>query len=91
MTITGGSVGGVQRRSTPEGRGLAPLDPSHPSSFHSLIAVAVVATLLCLLGRLALGWLSSGIMNRVSLQFVRTLTDSAAAKVTPSRSSMSWA
>src|SRR5947209_5494844 len=49
--------------------------------FDSRLTIAIVATLICLLGRMGLGWLSSSLMNQVSLQFVRTLTDSLHRKL----------
>jgi ABC-type multidrug transport system fused ATPase/permease subunit len=50
-------------------------------SLGSLLVAAAVLPLVCLLTRLALAWLSSGIMNRVSLEFVRALTDSLHRKL----------
>src|SRR4051794_9289848 len=50
-------------------------------SLGSLLVAAAVLPLVCLLTRLALAWFSSGIMNRVSLEFVRALTDSLHRKL----------
>src|SRR3954469_17378133 len=52
-----------------------------PDSLAPFFACAVAIPLACLLGRLALGWFSSGQMNRISLQFVRALTDSLHRKL----------
>src|SRR3954452_3564876 len=49
----------------------------------SLLVAAALLPLVCLLTRLALAWLSSGIMNRVSLEFVRALPDSLHRKLQP--------
>jgi ABC-type multidrug transport system fused ATPase/permease subunit len=46
-----------------------------------LLVAAAVIPLVCLLGRMALGWFSGGLMNRVSLEFVRALTDSLHRKL----------
>ena len=40
-----------------------------------LIAAAAAIPLVCLVGRMLLGWFSSSLMSRVSLEFVRALTD----------------
>jgi ABC-type multidrug transport system fused ATPase/permease subunit len=53
----------------------------HDVSLVPFFICAVAIPLLCLLGRLALGWFSSEQMNRVSLQFVRALTDSLHRKL----------
>src|SRR5947208_1778847 len=45
-------------------------------SLVSLMLAAAAIPLVCLTARTALSWFSSGLMNRVSLEFVRTLTDS---------------
>src|SRR5262245_21328711 len=50
-------------------------------SLVALLAVALAIPLACLLGRMGLGWYSSGLMNRVSLEFVRALTDSLHRKL----------
>src|SRR4051812_7843478 len=63
---------------------LASDNPSAPTAavpIGALLAAAAAIPLVCLLARLALGWLSSGIMNRVSLEFVRALTDSLHRKL----------
>jgi ABC-type multidrug transport system fused ATPase/permease subunit len=50
-------------------------------SLFSFFAFAALIPLACILARLAVSWFSSGQMNRVSLQFVRALTDSLHRKL----------
>jgi ABC-type multidrug transport system fused ATPase/permease subunit len=45
------------------------------------ISEVCVISIACLLARMALNWLSGSIMNRVSLEFVRQLTDSLHRKL----------
>jgi ABC-type multidrug transport system fused ATPase/permease subunit len=45
------------------------------------VAFALAIPLACLISRMALGWFSGGLMNRVSLEFVRALTDSLHRKL----------
>lgn len=47
----------------------------------SFFAVAAAIPLSCLIARMGLGWYSSGLMNRVSLEFVRELTDALHRKL----------
>jgi ABC-type multidrug transport system fused ATPase/permease subunit len=44
-------------------------------------AAAVGAPLICLLGRIGLGWFSSALMNRASLEIVRNITDAMHRKL----------
>jgi ATP-binding cassette, subfamily B, bacterial len=46
-----------------------------------LIILTTAASIGCLAGRVGLSWLSGGLMNHVSLQFVRSLTDSLHRKL----------
>src|SRR5262249_1402342 len=61
------------------------LDPSRPAADpHALgwlIALVLGASVLCHLGRMALAWLASATMTRVSLEVVRRLTDALHRKL----------
>ena len=56
-------------------------EPRRVNRLAWLLIAAAAIPLACLLGRMALSWFSSGVMNRVSLQFVRALTDSLHRKL----------
>src|SRR5437763_1604727 len=60
---------------------ISPIEQRNHSRLAQEIIVVCAISIACLLSRMALSWLSGGIMNRVSLEFVRTLTDSLHRKL----------
>ena len=61
--------------------GYSRLTPEVDKSLTGFILTITAISLACLLGRVALGMFSGGTMNRVSLEFVRALTDSLHRKL----------
>lgn len=60
------------------GRGQA---PAAADDYRWLLLFAAILPLVCLALRLAMGWLAGQLMSRVSLEFVRSLTDSVHRKL----------
>ncbi|MGE0759668.1 MAG: ABC transporter ATP-binding protein [Pirellulaceae bacterium] len=71
-----------------QGRLVDALGKAHPTSperidpqFVEQLVLFTAISVACLLSRIGLGWCASIVMNRVSLEFVRTLTDALHRKL----------